>query len=172
MNFGNDLTAKYVRSILDYNPGTGLFVWKFRSDVSKKWNTRYVGKAAGRISNGYIGISINKKRYQAHRLAWLCMTGKWPEFEVDHRNTNRGNNKWNNLREATSSQNKGNARLRSDNTSKTKGVSWCSEREKWFVSIFVNGRQKNLGRFNFIKDARKAYLVAAKKHFGEFSRAA
>jgi hypothetical protein len=103
----DDLTAAYVREILDYNPETGVFTWqklpKFRSDRT--------GKVAGCPDDrGYIRIRINNHYYRAHRLAWLIMTGESPgALDVDHRNRNKSDNRWQNLRLATRAQNNANA---------------------------------------------------------------
>lgn len=164
------LTAEYVRSILLYNASTGIFTWKARSDVPKKWNTRYAGTLAGRVSNGYYDISIFKTRYRSHRLAWLYMTGGWPKNEIDHKDLNRSNNSWANLREATRGQNAANCPLRSDNTSGVKGVSWDKKRKKWVVIFGLKNRSINLGRFQNIEDAAYRYATAAREHFGEFAR--
>ncbi len=166
----HDLTADFVRSILLYDPLTGIFTWKHRPEYPQNWNTRYVGKKAGRISAGYIGISIAKKRYKASRLAWLYMTGQWPVDEVDHKDLNRSNDKWDNLRAATSSQNKKNLGMRSDNTSGIKGVSWDKSRSKWLAMAMKDGRQINLGRYDRRDDAITAYKKHAEENYGEYAR--
>src|ERR1700744_5004792 len=105
----NDLTAGYVRSILDYDPETGIFVWKHRPTHPKSWNTRYAGKVAGRKSKSkYLEIGIDGFLYISHRIAWLHFYGDYPREEIDHIDNNRQNNKICNLREATPQQNKKN----------------------------------------------------------------
>ena len=101
IKYSNDLTQEYLKSILEYNPETGLFIWL--KQVSNRIKS---GSTAGTIrSDGYVKIIINRKIYFAHRLAWLYMTGKWPEDLVDHKDNIKHNNIWENLREANHSQN-------------------------------------------------------------------
>lgn len=158
--YRNDLTAEYLHSILDYNPDTGIFTWK----------NRYGRKSAGTLSHGYISISIDKKFYRANRLAWLYMMGEWPDKEVDHRDLNKSNNRWKNLRMATPSENHFNVGMPSHNTSGFKGVYWDKANEKWRAKIVINGKFYSLGRYHLAKDAYMAYCEAAKKLHGEFVR--
>ncbi len=111
------LTQEYIKSILDYNPETGIFTWKWREFTNPRcngWNTKYADKPAGRNSTKKrhsLEIGINGALYCSHRLAWLWMTGTWPKQEIDHRDNNPMNNKWENLREATHAQNMLNRKL-------------------------------------------------------------
>ncbi len=167
------ISAEYVRNILDYNPDTGIFIWKYRTDVSNRWNTKYVGKRAGwKDSKGAYVLTINDKYYKAHRIAWLYMTGEWPKEEIDHRDLNGMNNKWENLREATHSQNQFNKRAQSNNKSGYKGVHWDKYKEKWVAAIGINNKSIYLGRFRSKEDAYMAYCDAANKLHGEFARVA
>lgn len=100
------LTARYLRAVLSYDPETGVWRWRERPDVGRKWNARYAGKGAGcpdRRHGGRIQIRINGKNFFARRLAFLYMTGKWPRDEVDNKDGDPANETWSNLREATSS---------------------------------------------------------------------
>ena len=78
------LTQEYLKSILSYDPETGVFTWKERQDVERpaQWNSRYAGEEAGcEYKNGntfYRCIGINFKYHAAHRLAWLYVMGDWP----------------------------------------------------------------------------------------------
>ena len=160
------ITADELRDILSYDPDTGIFRW--RRKISKK---TVVGRAAGSLSNGYSVIAIHKRDYRAHHLAFLYMKGRWPETdEVDHKNTVRSDNSWDNLREATRLQNSGNTRRPRHNKSGVKGVYWDASRQKWHAQISVNDRSTTLGRFMSIQDAQAAYEQAATARFGEFAR--
>src|ERR1700732_3139945 len=110
-----NLTAEQLRTVLDYDPETGVFRWRWRGDVPRYVNSRDAGKVAGwtsRESTGHMKVTLNGGSYFLHRIAWLYMTGTWPQFEVDHIDGNPSNNAWANLRDATHRQNSHNMRPR------------------------------------------------------------
>lgn len=159
----SDITYARVREILDYDPETGACVWKIRMGQRGK-----IGKQVGHVNfHGYLRTKINRTSYMVHRLIFLWMTGEWPCHEVDHKDLNRTNNRWVNLRDATDSQNKANSKLQSNNTSGYKGVRWIEARKK-YMSYF---RKKPVGYFDDPKEAHEAYMEMARRHFGEFARA-
>lgn len=95
------LTVVQLKELLHYNPETGVFTWA--RSVGQRAR---IGRVAGsKVPSGYIKISVSKRVYSAHRLAWLYMTGSWPENEIDHVDNNPSNNAFSNLRAATKSQN-------------------------------------------------------------------
>ena len=106
-------SLEFVQSQLSYDPETGTLTWI--SDLGNK--ARYLGKVAGWLEKktGYIRIELEGKKYQAHRLIWLLVTGIDPgDLTVDHKDRNRSNNVWTNLRLATpkqQSENKDHTRL-------------------------------------------------------------
>jgi hypothetical protein len=159
------LTQEHLKSVLQYDPDTGIFVWK------KKVNRRVViGSEAGCIANGYISIRVAGRIYRAHRLAWLYMTGNFPRKEyIDHINGVRADNKWLNLREATNSENCFNSAKRSIGTSGFKGVSFCKERNSWEARAYVKRRKHFLGRYKTAELAYEAYKEFSRKVHGEFS---
>lgn len=176
----NNLTQKYLKSILDYNSVTGVFTWRqrpidhFNSNHGHAvWNSRYPGTIAGTVTVfGYWQIRINGKSYRAHRLAWFYIHGEWPKDQIDHIDGNKLNNRIDNLRKANNSENNRNVGLKKSNKSGYKGVSWNNREEKWQVFIKLKGKNKNLGYFKDVIEAHKAYCKAAKFYFGEFSRTA
>jgi hypothetical protein len=125
--------------------------------------------AGGVSRSGYVEIRLDRRLYRAHRLAWLHVHGAWPVHEIDHINGEKADNRIANLRDATSGQNKANqTRLRADNTSGHRGVSWSKANRKWFAKIKHAGRQKLLGYFDSKEAAVEAYELAAASRFGEF----
>lgn len=161
----NDLSAEYVRSILHYNPVTGIFSWR----VSLS-NRCIAGSIAGSSrNNGRRQISIEGRDYLSARLAWLYMTGDWPPFDIDHRDRNKGNDRWKNLRPATRSQNHFNRSAYRNNTSGFKGVSCDRARQQFAADIRANGKRIRLGRFPTAEEAAAAYQNAATREHGEFA---
>jgi hypothetical protein len=167
-----------LTALLFYDAATGALTWKHKSGRSRSeiaWNNRCGGKAAGTVTfRGYIAIGIRKNGkatyYLAHRIIWKMMTGRDPKDQVDHRDGNRQNNRWLNLREAGNGPNLQNAKLRSDNRSGVKGVHWDARHKKWRAVISVDKRSLRLGRFNTILAAETAISAARKKLHGEFAR--
>ena len=98
----SELTQEHLKSILDYDPSTGVFTWKMtnpsRSCIKGK-RAGYEGK------DGYRNIKIKSVKYREHILACLYMTGQFPKESVDHIDQVRSNNAWSNLREVTHAEN-------------------------------------------------------------------
>lgn len=168
------LTADYLRARLDYDPETGVFRWKAISEIGNAnvlWNARWAGRVAGHLnSTGYCTINLGRRHYQASRLAWLYVHGRWPEGEIDHVDHNPSNNRMSNLRDASHEQNLRNLkRVNARNKSGVRGVSWCRATQRWRASICLDGKPKNLGRFDTVAEAAEAYAIAAYDAYGEFA---
>jgi hypothetical protein len=93
------LALEYLRSILSYCPETGIWKWL------KHRRSTEIGNIAGGLMNGYISIEIDNIPYRSARLAWFYMTGEWPLVWVDHINEIKNDDRWENLRLATISEN-------------------------------------------------------------------
>ena len=170
-----------IKKLLNYDPETGIFVWLSRpvrpdyESSDRSWNTKYSGKLAGSIhasTSGrlfYINIKIYNKLYLAHRLVFLYMTGKFPLDQVDHKDRNGLNNRWENLRQANRMENSWNCGPQINNTSGFKGVHLDKRWGRYQALIRIRGKNKSLGYFDNPEDAHIAYATAAKKHFGEFA---
>ncbi len=170
ITYRSDLTQDYLKSILEYYPDTGDWFWIVDRCSAKEGSL--AGHKQGKIGYEYIAITIDGVSYLAHRLAHLYMDGKWPENHVDHEDLNGLNNKWENIRNATRSQNLGNQKLHSNNTSGHKGVCWDKKAGKWIVRIQVNKKSQILGYFvkEDLLKAAEAYEIAALNLFKEFAR--
>ena len=155
-----------LKEFFDYNPDTGLVTW------IKKINKRIkVGQEAGAMnSKGYIHIRFKGSDYKAHRLAYYMYHGVDPLAKlVDHIDGDKTNNKIDNLRLATNTQNLMNrVNLPSNNTSGVIGVCWEKRPKKWKASITINGKAIGLGYFINKEDAIKARKEGEIKYFGEF----
>lgn len=157
-----DITVEELRGNLRYSPDSGHFVW-VRAD-------RF-GERAGRLNNGYVRIFLGKHGpFLGHRLAWLYMTGAFPEGMIDHVDGNRANNAWTNLRKATPTQNSANSRIPKNNTTGFKGVT--KYRGLYRAQISCNNHRFWLGDYVTVEEARAAYAGAAQVAFGEFARTA
>ena len=166
----NNISQEYLKSILNYNPDTGLFRWKVRTS-----NRIKIGDIAGSIHKcrlaNYISIQIDGHKYQAHRLAHLYIYGWMPE-EVDHIDDNgpKTDNRICNLRKSTISQNMHNRGEYKSNKSGYKGVSWHKRVKKWRAQIKYNNKVMHLGYFSTPEEAYEAYKEAALRLHGEYAR--
>ncbi len=156
------ITQDKVKELFEYRDGA-LF-WKV------KLNSRIViGSKAGTLDkDGYVCIKIDKKIYKSHRLIYLYHHGNLPTF-IDHIDGNKSNNKIENLRSATNSENVKNAKLRKDNSSGIKGVNWHKVTKKWAVQISVNGQKKHIGIFDDLELASLVAQEARNKFHKEFA---
>ncbi|MCP4184849.1 MAG: HNH endonuclease [Hyphomicrobiales bacterium] len=160
------MTQERLKEVLHYNPDIGDFVGKIKS------GKRTVGKKAGTISNGYRLICIDYTIYRASRLAWLWMTGSWPDNLVDHINCIRDDDRWCNLRAATYQENARNKKPGKRNKTGKVGVAIGEKADTWIAHITVDSKTQNLGCFEVIGDAVEARCAAEKHYFGEFARRA
>jgi hypothetical protein len=158
------VTCARLREVLHYDDQTGEFRWLKR--MSPRASAGHIAGSLNR--DGYRLIAIDGRSYPAHRLAWLYVTGKWCPLVIDHRDGDPANNRWNNLRRATRSQNSANRRVYRNNGWGLKGVSL--HRGRWCAAICKKGRKHFLGCFSTPQTAHAAYVKAARRLFGEFAR--
>ena len=153
------LTQERLKGLLDYDPETGVFIWKVANA-----NRIRVGDVAGTLNNrGYLYIGINKKRFLAHRLTFLYMEGYFPENQIDHIDRNKINNSWSNLREVSQTCNMRNKSIMKNNKSGVIGINWNKESKKWMARIRTP-KTVYLGLFENIIDAAKARWEAEVKY--------
>lgn len=156
------MTLATITKLLSYCVETGELSWRVaRSNFIK------VGDIAGTTSDTckYKQVSIDGRRYLVHHLVWLLHYGKLPSKEIDHINGNRLDNRVENLREVTRSENNQNRDLAnnsSNRTSKYLGVSWNSQKSKYRATITINYKQYHLGHFDTEEEAHGAYILAKK----------
>lgn len=156
------LTQEDIKSLFNYNAGN--LYWK----INLKNNCIKIGDKAGTLyNNGYYNITINGKRYGLHRLIFLYHYNYLPK-QIDHIDRNKLNNKIENLREVTSSQNSMNRKPNKNCSSKYKGVCWDKRANKWKAYITIDNKINHLGYFINEIDAAISYNVIAKKYFGEY----
>ena len=156
------LTQKYLHQLFDYKDGT--LYWKIRSS-----HRIHIGDKAGCLdTNNYYKIRINGKMYGSHRVIYAWHYGYFPKI-IDHIDGNPENNKIENLREATHSQNNWNSRKNSRNTSGFKNVRWRKERNKWTCQFQVNKKTISRGAFDTAEEASIFAEKLRKELHGEFT---
>lgn len=164
-----------LKDRLEYFPDSGKFFYteslKNKSYLRGKEAGSVCGRGSKRTSKtNYFTLVINSKRYYLHRLAWIYMTGSWPEKTIDHINGDGLDNRWSNLREADRSQNNSNIALKQNNTSGYKGVSKRNTiKESYRVEIKKGHKYYYVGSYSSAEDAAKAYNEKAKELWGEFA---
>ena len=171
-----ELTAEIVRELLIYNPDTGKLFWKERSAKKyyknykismKTWNLKYAGKEAftsinytesGKIR--FLSGAFFNKTFKAHRIAWLIYYGEWPKNQIDHINQDPTDNRIENLRDVSQTENLRNQSLRSNNTSGYVGVYLNKKQNKYAANVQINGVTKWLGYYDTVEEAVAARAVA------------
>lgn len=148
-----ELTADNLHEIFEYRDGD-LY-----------WKASKAGTIAG---GGYYQTGIQGKYFKNHRLIFLMHHGYLPDL-IDHIDGNRLNNRIENLRPATRSQNSFNSIKPKSNKSGIKGVSWINKFKKYRARLYANKKTYELGYFTNLKDAEKAINEAREKHHGNFA---
>jgi len=159
----NSIPSKdYLHQIFEYKNGN-LF-WKIKPAQRVK-----IGDIAGSISAGYKQVYINSKPYKLHRIIFVMHYGIAPD-QIDHIDGNPLNNKIENLREATNTQNQFNRKVSSNSKTGIKGVRFNKLRNNFYVKISINGKEKYLGSFDDLELASLVAYEARLKYHGEYAR--
>lgn len=153
------ITYDEVRSRLSYCPESGKLTWL------KKTGRKAAGMEAGHLSatHGYVVVGLGCSNHLAHRLAFLLMTGEWPDGDIDHINGVRADNRWSNLRPCSRAENMQNVKPRRRLTGQ-----WRAKNGRYRSCIKAYGISHHLGYFDTAEEASAAY-TAAKARFHEFS---
>jgi len=135
----------------------GVLIWKRPGACRTK-----PGTTAGTVRASYLSITIKNRIYLNHRIIWAMLKREDPAgYQIDHINENKLDNRIENLRKATQSQNLCNRKA-------IKGYCFDASKDKWTAQIRLNGKKKFLGSFDTEEQAREAYLRAKEKLHGEF----
>lgn len=126
-----------LKEIVSYNPDTGVMT-KLKNGKSDWCKQKH----------GHMLVNVDGTTYKLHRLAWLYMTGNWPVNHIDHIDGDPTNNKWENLRDVTPSQN-----LRNQHRSKRDDCGVYRQKNRWIVVIRQNGKTNFCGSFVNKEDA-------------------
>lgn len=131
------------------------------NDSAKGSNTNYIVTTIGTRKNN------NRKTLRLHRV---LMSESNFSF-IDHKNGDGYDNRKDNLRFCTRSDNAANSKkMRKKVTSVYKGVRWFHKTLKWKSCLRINGKLISLGTFKHEIDAALAYDLGATKYFGEFAK--
>lgn len=161
----NDMTPSVVRSLIAYDPETGLLTWRERGPemfatrrAHSVWNARYSGKPALDCDDGkgYRHGRIFRKRCFAHRAAWMIAHGEMPPDRIDHINGDGSDNRISNLRAVTNAENGRNAKRSATNTSGVTGVCWVKRQKKYLAYIGSHADREYLGTFADLASAAEA----------------
>jgi len=178
-------SSEFLNSILMYFPDTGDLRWREREITGYSFRLTNVfknrfGKIAGTLSKKkdgtphairvrIVGEGISRSAV-AHRIIWKILGREVPDgMVIDHRDRNPWNNRLDNLRLATWSQNLSN----SERGMKTKrdpslprGIDWHPRLKKYRVQMMIGGKKAHIGVFKDIEEAKSAWKVQADKEFG------
>lgn len=158
------ITQARLKELVFYSPIVGVFEWrKSRTRVRRGFLAGAVG------GQGYVRIFVDGKSYPAHQLAWLYMTGDFPDGEIDHRDGDRSNNAWGNLRLATREENSRNKGVSVRSKSGIKGVYWVKSTGKWRCSIMVNRVTVFSKVFDTKEEAADAVKAERERLHGNFA---
>ena len=155
------ITQNELLELFEYRDG--VLYWKINTKRMK------AGDVAGRtVKDGYRQMCINGCRPLLHQVVFKMFYGYIPKL-IDHIDKNTTNNRIENLRPATKSQNRYNSKLNSNNKSGIKGVYWHKSFNKWIARASVNGKQKYLGCFDDLELADLVAQEARDKYHGAFA---
>lgn len=158
--YNTPLTHERLTTLVTYDAETGVF---YKKKGRKGLTNNILGR---KRKDGYVSITIDYKPFLAHRLAFFYMNKAWPKETIDHKNKDKSDNKWENLREASYSENNQYTTIPKNNTSGFKGVS--RKNGSFRATIRKNGLQEHIGVYNTAELAYEAYCNRAKELFGEF----
>jgi len=157
------ITQEIAHQLFEYRDGA--LYWKI-----KPCRRDPIGTKAGHFDSarGYTSINYQKKRYYLHRIIFLMQHGFLPA-EIDHIDGNKANNKIENLRACSHSENGFNKAAQNNSKSGVKNVSWSKVRNKWIVFIKSNNKQKNIGGFDDLELAELVAVMAREKYHGAYA---
>lgn len=157
-----EVSIELLHKMLRYDPDTGALYWRVAPCRSVK-----AGDEAGSAFKGYRRVRVGGRQILNHRVIWAMNKGYWPTAPIDHHDLNRSNNRIENLREATTSQNRLNCPVPKNSRSGFKGVKPHGKR--WVARIPDKGKTRHIGTFATPEEAARAYDRECRLLHGDFS---
>jgi len=161
----------HIKKHLSYEPNTGKVFWKISPNNRIKEGQEVACKDGqrGQITVTFEGKS---KNYRLHRVAWLLHYGSWPKGCLDHVNNNPSDNRIENLRECSHSDNMKNQKVRRDSSTGYKGVCYRPSKSGGFYTaqIYYNNKLRYIGSYKTAEQAASAYDEAAILLHKEFAK--
>jgi len=154
---------EYIDNYLQYKDGK--IYWKNREGKHKHLNRKEAGSSH---NAGYRRVRLQGIDFLTHRVIFFMHYRYWPE-EVDHKNRDRSDNRIENLRPCTISQNRRNSGLRTDATPYGKNIGWNRLLSKYFVRLFKDGKYIYCGSFQDLELAQLVASEAREKYYGEWA---
>jgi hypothetical protein len=140
----SNLTIEQVRAALDFDPATGVLLWK-----APQSNRVKIGDRAGVIAaNGRRYVNVGGEKHMAHRLAWFHFYGEWPVGDVKQKDGDHDNCAIENLIEQTRQETASNRRVNAASKSGHAGITWSAKNAKWQVHITQGYKQVFIGYFD------------------------
>jgi hypothetical protein len=158
-----------LHELFEYKEGYLYYKNDLLDTLGRKTKITKGSKAGGIHPLGYVKMRVDGKMYMGHRIVWKMFNKDFESGTLDHINNQPADNRIENLRLATVEQNNQNARLRKDNTSEVKGVSWNSRDKYWTASIMVDKKRKILGNFTDLNLAKEFIELARKLMHDKFA---
>lgn len=160
------ITQDRLKEICTYDPQTGEFI-----GIINRGKAYKAGTVMGYPdSDGYLVATIDNHPHKLHRLAWLYVHGSCPSGQIDHKNGVRTDNRLDNLRLATASEQAFNKPVSRISKSGVKGVFYVPRNGKWRARVKINGILVLDKTFSLLEDAKLAATKAREDHHGDFAR--
>jgi hypothetical protein len=164
------LTKAQIEEDVTYDPETGEFRWNRPAGIGGHIP---VGTIAGRCNaEGYRYLHLRGRDYRATRVAWLLVTGEWPKDQIDHRNGDTSDDRFENLRECTQSENKSNSKRYKNNKTGYKGVTYDDSKSqaRYRATVTKDGKVHHLGWYMTAEEAHAARVKRLARFHGDFAR--
>lgn len=154
-------TQERVKHLFHYDPDSGKLFWKNPTSIRTK-----IGDEISYINCGYLKVCFDGEIHLAHRVIWLYETGHWPDYPrelVDHKDQDKLNNKFNNLRLTDHNGNQHNRPLNKNSTTGFKGVT--KKGDKFMSQASFKGKRYYLGLYSTAEEAYEVYQEFVSKNF-------